>query len=100
MKSILRALALTGILGLGAAAGAQAQTGVFIGVRAPIVAVIPPCPGDGYFWSAGYYSGPVWVPGRWVFRGYDRDRVVVRDFHRGDYHRDFRYDHDGFRGRR
>jgi hypothetical protein len=49
----------------------------------------------GYIWSAGYYNGPVFVPGRWDYRGYDRDRVVVRDFHR-DYHRDFRYD----RGRR
>jgi hypothetical protein len=98
MKSILRALALTGILGLGAA-GAQAQR-VFVGVRAPVVvAAVPACPGVGYVWSAGYYNGPVFVPGRWMYRGFDRDRVVVRAFHR-DYHRDFRYDHDGYRGRR
>ncbi len=89
MKSILRALALTGILGLGAAAGAQAQTRVVIGVGAPVVAVVPACPGVGYVWTPGYYSGVVFVPGRWVFRGYDRDRVVVRDFHR-----DVRYGHD------
>jgi hypothetical protein len=93
MKNVLRALALTGILSLGAA-GAQAQTRIFVGVRAPIVAAIPACPGEGYAWSAGYYNGPVFVPGRWIYRGFDRDRVVVRDFHR-----DFRSDHDGFRGR-
>jgi len=98
MKNVLRALALTGILSLGAA-GAQAQTRVFVGVRTPIVAAIPACPGDGYVWSAGCYNGPTFIPGRWVYRGFDRDRVVVRDFHR-DYHRDFRSDRDGFRGRR
>jgi len=97
MKSILRALALTGILGIGVA-GAQAQTRVFVGVGAPIVAAVPPCPGVGYVWTPGYYSGTVFFPGRWIYRGYDRDRVVVRDFHR-DVHRDFRYDRD-FRGRR
>ena len=97
MKSILRALALTGILGI-SAAGAQAQTRVFVGVGAPVVAAIPACPGVGYVWTPGYYSGAVFVPGRWVYRGFDRDRVVVRDFHR-DAHRDFRYDRDS-RGRR
>jgi hypothetical protein len=88
MKSILRALALTGILGLGAA-GAQAQR-VFVGVRAPVVvAAVPACPGVGYVWSAGYYNGPVFVPGRWIYRGFDR-RVVVRDF-RHDYHYPVRF---------
>ncbi|HUB20352.1 MAG TPA: hypothetical protein VL990_17055 [Acidobacteriaceae bacterium] len=94
LKNTLRALALTGILGLGAA-GAQAQTRVVIGVGAPVVAVVPPCPGVGYIWTPGYYAGTVFVPGRWIYRGYDRDRVVVvRDFHR-----DVRYGHD-FHGRR
>ncbi|MFZ0274003.1 MAG: hypothetical protein WB524_23365 [Acidobacteriaceae bacterium] len=98
MKSILRALALTGMIGLGAA-GAQAQTRVFVGVRAPIVAAVPPCPGVDYVWTPGYYSGAVWFPGRWNYRGYaygvyGRDHVVARDFHR-----DFRYDRD-LRGRR
>ena len=73
MKSILRALALTGIVGFGAAAGAQAQTRVYVGFGAPVVSAIPPCPGVGYEWSAGYYDGPVFVPGRWIYRGYDRD---------------------------
>jgi hypothetical protein len=52
-----------------------------------------------YVWTPGYYSGAVWFPGRWNYRGYaygvyGRDHVVARDFHR-----DFRYDRD-FRGRR
>ncbi|HEY1500437.1 MAG TPA: hypothetical protein VGF88_12720 [Acidobacteriaceae bacterium] len=97
MKSILRAIALTGIFGIGAA-GAQAQR-VFVGVRAPIVAAVPVCPGVGYIWTPGYYTGAVWFPGRWMYRGngysgYDHGRVVVRDFHR-----DVRYGHD-FHGRR
>lgn len=45
------------------------QVGVAVG--APVVAddYIPPCPGDGYVWTAGYYNAGVWVPGRWAFRG-------------------------------
>jgi hypothetical protein len=31
---------------------------------------IPPCPGDGYVWTAGYYNGGYWVPGAWAFRGH------------------------------
>ena len=65
MKSILRALALTGIVGFVAAAGAQAQTRVYVGFGSPVAAVVPPCPGDGYAWTAGYYEGRVWVPGRY-----------------------------------
>ena len=62
-----------------------AQIGVYVG--AP-VAYVPPCPGDGYEWVAGYYSGRVWVPGRWNFVGVRRPLPIVRydaprDFHRG-----------------
>lgn len=60
------------------------QVGVAVG--APVVAdnYIPPCPGDGYVWTAGYYNGGIWVPGSWVFRGgYGVARV----------------DHDGYFGR-
>ncbi len=99
MKRMLRTLAFTGILGL-AAAGAQAQVRAYIGFGGPAAVVaVPPCPGVGYVWTAGYYNGPVWVPGRWAYRGYDRydaHRVV-----RPDYHYDYRaYDRDHFRGRR
>jgi len=85
MKSILRALALAGIVGLGAAA-AQAQPRVVVAVRAPaVVAAVPACPGDGYVWVPGYYTFGRFVPGRWVYRGFGH-RVVVRNDHR-----DFRY---------
>ncbi|HKW17491.1 MAG TPA: YXWGXW repeat-containing protein [Terriglobales bacterium] len=48
--------------------------GVFISVRIapPALPVYtqPPCPGDGYIWTPGYWAyGPVgyyWVPGTWV----------------------------------
>ena len=91
MKSILRALALTGIISLGAAGAAQAQRVVVgVGIGSPVVAAVPACPGVGYVWTPGYYSGAIFVPGRWVFRG--PAPVVVRNFHRDYYHRDFRAD--------
>jgi hypothetical protein len=89
MKRILRALAFTGILAV-AAAGAQAQAQVraFVGFRAPVVvAAVPPCPGVGYVWTAGYYNGPAWVPGRWIYRGNGGF------YARRDYRFDYRYDH-------
>jgi hypothetical protein len=80
--------------------------GVGVAVGGPVVAgpvvasaYIPPCPGDGYFWTAGYYNAGVWVPGRWVFRGgvgpvahFDRGPVYDHGFDRG-------FDR-GFHGRR
>lgn len=33
------------------------------------VAYVPPCPGPGYAWTAGYWDGGVWMPGTWVFQG-------------------------------
>lgn len=108
MKSILCALALTGMMGLGAA-GAQAQTRIYVGIGAPVVAAVPPCPGAGYYWTPGYYAGPVWVPGRWMYRGYDRDDYYrarpdwdygysYRDHDRDDWDRDRdrHYDHDRY----
>lgn len=65
---------------------------VGVAVGGPVVAndYIPPCPGDGYVWTAGYYNAGVWMPGQWVFRGgygvarYDRDVYRHdRDFDRG-----------------
>lgn len=87
MKNIVRALALTAIVGLGAA-GAQAQRIVVgVGFGAPVVAAVPPCPGVGYVWTPGYYSGAIFVPGRWVFRA--PTPVIV---HRDYFHRDYRAD--------
>ena len=67
---------------------------------------IPPCPGDGYFWTAGYYNGGIWVPGAWSLRG----RVGFdRGYGYGRGYRDNRFVAErrggerfegGFRGRR
>ncbi len=79
---------------------------------------IPPCPGEGYVWTAGYYNGGVWYPGAWTFRsnrgygygyrgndrafdrGYDRalnrdrreDQRIARDDRRGDHGPDRGFD--------
>jgi hypothetical protein len=43
-----------------------------VNVAPPPIAVFdqPPCPGDGYIWTPGYYQygdyGYYWVPGAWV----------------------------------
>jgi hypothetical protein len=95
MKNVLRALALTGVMGL-AAAAAQAQVGVYVGAPvSPAYAVQPPCPGVDFIWTPGYYVGTAWYPGRWVHReDYYR---YHRDFHVAPvYHYD-RYDHRGWR---
>lgn len=111
MKSILRALALTGILGMGAAAApAQVRFAVRVGIPAPVVvAAVLPCPGVGYAWVPGYYAGAEWMPGAWVYRGYERTYVGgfygSRDYGRG-YAVQVRGNehgyrgHEGFRGRR
>jgi hypothetical protein len=73
---------------------------------------IPPCPGDGYFWTAGYYNDRYWVPGAWTFRGrvgFDRGYAYGRDYRDNRFvaerHEDRHFDRDGrveggFRGRR
>ena len=114
-KWMLGAVVLAGAMGLGATKANAAQFGVY--VNAP-EAYVPPCPGPGYFWTAGYYDGGYWVPGRWEFRGEGfRDRVYYganyygyghydRDDHHFDRDRDrgwdrdrhFDRDRDGFRG--
>jgi hypothetical protein len=99
MRNILRTLALTGVVAAAAVAGqaqAQAQVAVGVQVGGPVYygAYVPPCPGPDFYWTAGYYAGTVWVPGRWVHR--DRFYVEHRDY---VYHRDF--DHRGWdHGRR
>lgn len=98
-KWILGAAVLAGGLGLGATTAQAAQFGVY--VRGP-VAYVPPCPGPGYVWVAGYYNGGVWVPGYWNYEGggvvlRERRPLVFfdRDHDRRDYDRHF--DHDRFR---
>ncbi len=83
-KWMLGAAVTAGALGLGTTAAQAAEFGVY--VRGP-VAYVPPCPGPGYVWAAGYYANGYWVPGAWSFRGvrggWDRDGWGYRrDFDR------------------
>lgn len=96
-KWMLGAAVVAGTLGLGATASKAADFGVYVGGPA---AYVPPCPGPGYVWAAGYYANGYWIPGRWNYvgvRGWDRD-----DYYRGDFDRDRnrdRYFGDRDRGR-
>ncbi len=69
----IRGLLLTLFLCLVPAASfAQISVGVSIHVAPPVLPVYaqPPCPGDGYLWTPGYWgyasAGYYWVPGVWV----------------------------------
>jgi hypothetical protein len=102
---MLGAAVVAGTMGLAAVPAQAAEFGVY--VRGP-VAYVPPCPGAGYEWVAGYQASGYWVPGRWNFvgargaarwdgdrfrdGGFDRDRHFDRD--RG---RDFDRGHERFR---
>lgn len=83
---MLGAAVLAGALGVGATTAQAAEFGVYVGARGP-VAYVPPCPGPGYAWEAGYMANGYWVAGRWNFVGVRGGPVV-----RYDVHRDFRYD--------
>jgi hypothetical protein len=75
MKQWMLGAALTaGALGLSAAPAQAARIGIYVGAPA---AYIPPCPGPGYIWVAGYWANGYWVPGYWNFAGAG-PRVVVR----------------------
>lgn len=79
--------------------GPEYGFGVRVGVPvAPVVdTYVPPCPGDGYDWVAGYYNSGVWVPGAWRLRA----EYVGRPYARFGYERGFdRHDGRGFHGRR
>jgi hypothetical protein len=89
---MLGAALVAGGLGLGATQAQAAEFGVY--VRGP-VAYVPPCPGPGYVWEAGYMANGYWMPGRWNFVGVRRGPVVRFDVRRGaDFNRHF----DGYRG--
>jgi len=93
---MLGAAVIAGGLGLGAAPAQAAEFGIY--VRGP-VAYVPPCPGPGYVWAAGYQANGYWIPGRWNFRG-DRDRGHFARFEGGrDYDRHFDRDRDRDRDR-
>ncbi len=105
MTKWMLALALVaGTLGMGATQANAARIGVGVYVGAP--AYVPPCPGPGYAWVAGYYANGYWVPGFWrapearygvVVRGgyahgWDRGPVYGRHFDSGRH-----FDRGGFR---
>ena len=80
MKSwMLGAAVVAGGLGVGAATAQAAEFGIY--ARGP-VAWVPPCPGPGYVWVAGYQNDGYWIPGRWEFRVV-RDRELFSRFERG-----------------
>lgn len=66
-KWILGAVLAVSAFGLGATKANAARIGIYVG--APAV-VMPPCPGPGYIWQAGYWDNGYWVPGAWVFSDY------------------------------
>jgi hypothetical protein len=63
-KWMLAAALAVGTLGLGASQAQAARFHVGVYADAP-VAYVPPCPGPGYAWVAGYYAQGAWVPGFW-----------------------------------
>ena len=117
IKSLmLGAAILAGAVAIGSTSANAAQFGVYIGTQSDYV---PPCPGPGYQWVAGYYDGGYWIPGRWAYvggyngyvrygrgYGYDRDDYYRhrdwdrdRDYDRHrDWDRDRHYDRDDHRG--
>lgn len=69
-KWMLAAAMVVGALGLGTASANAAQFGIVVRTGP---AYVPPCPGPGYEWVAGYYDGGgYWVPGYWSYVGYSR----------------------------
>lgn len=99
---MLGAAMVAGGLALAAAPAQAAEFGIY--VRGP-VAYVPPCPGPGYAWVAGYYANGYWVPGYWNFvgvrgpvvRGYVGWGHDHRDWDRG---RGYDYGRHDDRGRR
>ncbi|HLJ45280.1 MAG TPA: YXWGXW repeat-containing protein [Bryobacteraceae bacterium] len=68
MRTTLRILLMAALLGSFAYAGVVFS----VNLAPPPITVFdqPPCPGDGYIWTPGYYQygdyGWYWVPGTWV----------------------------------
>jgi len=84
---MLGAAVVAGAAGLGATTAQAAEFGIY--ARGP-VAYVPPCPGAGYVWVAGYMANGYWVPGYWHVGGgrffgprVRYDRGFDRHFDRG-----------------
>ena len=87
-KWMLAAALAIGGFGLASTPAKAAQIGFYVGNGAPGY-YVPPSPGPGYTWIAGYYANGYWVPGRWAFAGVYRGH---ERFYR-QYDRDWRRDH-------
>lgn len=96
---MLSAAVVAGGLGLGATSAQAAQYGIAERGQADYV---PPCPGPGYVWVAGFYNEGYWNPGYWNFVGVVRTGPFVR-FRSGpvyvDRDRAFNHDRDQDRDR-
>lgn len=66
---MLGAAVVAGGLGLGATTAQAAEFGIY--ARGPM-AYVPPSPGPGYVWVAGYQHNGYWIQGRWNFAGAGR----------------------------
>jgi len=102
MRSLMVGVALLGgLFGAGTVAASAAPIEFHERFEA---GYIPPCPGDGYVWTAGYYNGGYWVPGEWIFRGgrgFDRGYAYYGGGYRNDRRYEFRdRDDRRFEGRR
>ena len=77
-KWMLGAAMVAGTLGMSVAPAQAARLGIYVAARANYV---PPCPGPGYVWVAGYWANGYWVPGYWnlarVGRPVIRGGVVI-----------------------
>ena len=75
LRNTLSTTLLSGAL-LFAPLAANAQIGISVGIAPPPIPVYtqPPCPGDGYIWTPGYWAwtddGYDWVDGAWVAAPY------------------------------
>src|ERR1700691_5405675 len=69
VRSMLFAILLMGVAG---AVSAQVRVAIAVGPPALPVYEQPICPGDGYFWTPGYWdydydaADYYWIPGTWV----------------------------------
>jgi hypothetical protein len=93
---MLCAAVVAGTAVLGTATAQAVEFGVY---TRGSVAYVPPCPGPGYVWVAGYQANGYWIPGRWNFAGF-RNRGPFVHFDRGPVfgrHCDRDRGHDRFR---
>jgi hypothetical protein len=84
---MLGAAVVAGGMAMGPGTAQAAEFGVY--TRGP-VAYVPPCPGPGYVWMAGYQADGYWIPGRWAM-GAHRD--VLEGERRGFFARGFDREH-------